>query len=58
MLEWLEDPHTTHESVESTFTEDQWLEIARLQERLEEVWRSPTWRYLGRVHKAVKKFRG
>ncbi len=58
LLEWLEDPHTTHESVESTFTEDQWLEIARLQERLEEVWRSPTWRYLGRVHKAVKKFRG
>ncbi len=57
LLDWLEDPQTTHGSVESSFTEDQWLEIARLQERLEEVWRSPTWRYLGRIHKVVDKIR-
>lgn len=58
LLAWLQEPRTTHGAFEADFAEDQWLEIARLQERLEEVWRSPTWRYLGRVHKAVKKFRG
>ncbi len=58
LLEWLREPRVTHGAFEADFAEDQWLEIARLQERLEEVWRSPTWRYLGRVHKAVKKLRG
>ncbi len=54
LLEWVQDPVSTHEDIEVDFIEDQWAEIARLQERLEEVWRSPTWRYLGRVHKMFK----
>ena len=54
LLKWVQDPVTTHEDLEVDFIEDQWAEIARLQERLEEVWRSPTWRYLGRVHKMFK----
>ena len=30
-------------------------ELARLQDRLEEVWQSPTWRYLGRVHRVMSR---
>ncbi len=57
LLRWLRAPEISHGTVETDVSEDQWLEIARLQERLEEVWRSPTWRYLGRVHKAFNKLR-
>ncbi len=58
LLDWVADPRSTHDDIEVDFIEDQWVEIARLQERLEEVWSSPTWRYLGRVHKFVKRRRG
>jgi len=55
LVDWVENPTATHEDIEVDFIEDQWAEIARLQERLEEVWSSPTWRYLGRVHKLLKR---
>jgi len=57
MLDWVENPQRSHQGVEVDFVEDQWSEISRLQERLEEVWTSPTWKYLGRVHKVFRQFK-
>ncbi len=54
LVDWVDDPVRCREDLQVDFIEDQWVEIARLQERLEEVWSSPTWRYLGRVHRLVK----
>ena len=48
LIEWLRDPQRSPGGVPIDFLEDYWQELARLQDRLEEVWKSPTWRYLGR----------
>jgi glycosyltransferase involved in cell wall biosynthesis len=58
LLEWLEAPERSPGGVAIDFLEDYWQELARLQDRLEEVWNSPTWRYLGRLHRLLSRLRG
>lgn len=58
LLEWLEAPRRSPGGVAIDFLEDYWQELARLQDRLEEVWNSPTWRYLGRVHGLLSRVLG
>ena len=55
LIEWLRDPQRSPGGVPIDFLEDYWQELARLQDRLEEVWKSPTWRYLGRVHRVFSR---
>jgi glycosyltransferase involved in cell wall biosynthesis len=55
LLEWLEAPQRSPGGVAIDFLEDYWQELARLQDRLEEVWNSPTWRYLGRAHRLISR---
>ena len=55
LLRWLENPTRSPGGVPIDFLEDYWQELARLQDRLEEVWNSPTWRYLGRVHRLLSR---
>ncbi|MEE2829397.1 MAG: glycosyltransferase [Myxococcota bacterium] len=55
LLTWLEAPGRSPGGVAIDFLEDYWQELARLQDRLEEVWNSPTWRYLGRLHKLFSR---
>jgi len=57
LLAWVEDPQRAPGGVPVDFLEDSWQELARLQDRLEEVWKSPTWRTLGRVHQLLKRLR-
>lgn len=57
LLAWLESPTRSPGGVPIDFLEDYWQELARLQDRLEEVWKSPTWRYLGRVHRLFSRLR-
>lgn len=57
LRQWVREPERAAAGVPVDFLEDQWAELARLQDRLEEVWKSPTWRYLGRLHAFVKKAR-
>jgi len=58
LLAWLEAPTRSPGGVPIDFLEDYWTELARLQDRLEEVWNSPTWRYLGRVNRMIAKLLG
>ncbi len=58
LLTWLRAPHRSPGGVPIDFLEDYWQELARLQDRLEEVWNSPTWRYLGRMHRLFSRLRG
>ena len=58
LLAWLREPMRSPGGVPIDFLEDYWQELARLQDRLEEVWDSPTWRYLGRAHRLLSRFRG
>jgi len=55
LVEWLRSPERSPGGVPIDFLEDYWQELARLQDRLEEVWQSPTWRYLGRVHRVMSR---
>jgi len=55
LIEWLAAPERSPGGVPIDFLEDYWQELARLQDRLEEVWQSPTWRYLGRIHKVFSR---
>ncbi|MCO4769206.1 MAG: hypothetical protein KDA24_04195 [Deltaproteobacteria bacterium] len=57
LLEWVASPRRAPGGVPVDFLEDSWQELARLQDRLEEVWKSPTWRTLGRVHQLLKRLR-
>lgn len=57
LLRWLESPARSPGGVPIDFLEDYWQELARLQDRLEEVWNSPTWKVLGRLHKALSRLR-
>lgn len=57
LLEWVAAPRRAPGGVPVDFLEDSWQELARLQDRLEEVWKSPTWRTLGRVHQLLKRLR-
>jgi len=57
LLEWVQSPQRAPGGVPVDFLEDSWQELARLQDRLEEVWKSPTWRTLGRVHQLLKRLR-
>ncbi len=57
LLRWVQNPERAPSGIPVDFLGDQWAELARLQDRLEEVWKSPTWRYLGRVHALVKRWR-
>ena len=57
LLDWVDDPRRAPGGVPVDFLEDSWQELARLQDRLEEVWNSPTWRTLGRVHQFLKRLR-
>lgn len=57
LLEWVDSPQRAPGGVPVDFLEDSWQELARLQDRLEEVWQSPTWRTLGRVHQLLKRLR-
>ena len=57
LLDWVRAPRRSAGGVPVDFLEDQWVELARLQDRLEEVWQSPTWRYLGRVHALIKRLK-
>ena len=58
LLDWIEAPQRSPGGVPVDFLEDYWQELARLQDRLEEVWKSPTWRYLGRLHRLLSRRRG
>jgi len=58
LLQWLESPTRSPGGVPIDFLEDYWQELARLQDRLEEVWNSPTWRYLGRVNRVISRLLG
>ncbi len=55
LMEWLQSPQRSPGGVPIDFLEDYWQELAQLQDRLEEVWQSPTWRYLGRMHKMLSR---
>ena len=57
LLRWVRDPVRAPGGVPVDFLEDSWQELARLQDRLEEVWKSPTWRYLGRLHQLLRRVR-
>ena len=57
LIQWLRAPKRSPGGVPIDFLEDYWQELARLQDRLEEVWKSPTWRYLGRIHRVMSKSR-
>ncbi len=57
LLDWVDAPQRAPGGVPVDFLEDSWQELARLQDRLEEVWNSPTWRTLGRVHQFLKRLR-
>jgi len=57
LLAWLKHPERAPGGAPVDFLEDYQAELATLQERLEEVWNSATWRYLGRVHKLLGRFR-
>jgi glycosyltransferase involved in cell wall biosynthesis len=56
LLAWVASPSRSPGGVAIDFLEDYWQELARLQDRLEEVWKSPTWRYLGRLHRILSRF--
>ena len=58
LLAWVSAPSRSPGGVAIDFLEDYWQELARLQERLEAVWNSPTWRYLGRVHRLFSRLSG
>jgi glycosyltransferase involved in cell wall biosynthesis len=58
LLAWVDSPSRSPGGVAIDFLEDYWQELARLQDRLEEVWKSPTWRYLGRMHRLFSKLSG
>jgi glycosyltransferase involved in cell wall biosynthesis len=58
LLEFLAEPSRSPGGVPVDFLEDYWQELARLQDRLEEVWKSPTWRYLGRIHRLIGRLFG
>jgi hypothetical protein len=58
LLAWLAAPTRSPGGVAVDFLEDYWTELARLQDRLEEVWNSPTWRYLGRINRMIAKLLG
>lgn len=58
LLAWLEAPTRSPGGVPIDFLEDYWTELARLQDRLEEVWNSPTWRYLGRANRLLARLLG
>jgi len=58
LLAWVREPVRAPGGVPVDFLEDTWQELARLQDRLEDVWKSPTWRYLGRLHQLLRKIRG
>jgi glycosyltransferase involved in cell wall biosynthesis len=53
LTRWLQDPRRAPGGVGVDFLEESWQEVGRLQDRLEEVWNSPTWRTLGRLHRAM-----
>jgi glycosyltransferase involved in cell wall biosynthesis len=57
LLRWIDSPSRSPGGVPIDFLEDYWQELARLQDRLEEVWNSPTWKVLGRLHKALSRLR-
>ncbi|MBN93542.1 MAG: hypothetical protein CL928_05630 [Deltaproteobacteria bacterium] len=57
LLTWVEEPERSPGGVAIDFLEDYWQELAQLQDRLEEVWNSPTWRYLGRGHRLFSRLR-
>ena len=57
LLQWVADPVRAPGGVPVDFLEDSWQELARLQDRLEDVWKSPTWRYLGRLHQLLGRLR-
>jgi glycosyltransferase involved in cell wall biosynthesis len=57
LLDWVDAPSRAEGGVPVDFLDDSWQELARLQDRLEEVWKSPTWRTLGRVHQLLKRLR-
>lgn len=58
LLDWVASPQRSPKGDAVDFLDDSWQELARLQDRLEEVWKSPTWRTLGRLHKALDRLRG
>ena len=58
LLQWVREPVRSPGGVPVDFLEDTWQELARLQDRLEDVWKSPTWRYLGRLHQLLRTLRG
>lgn len=58
LLAWIEAPSRSPGGVAIDFLEDYWQELAGLQDRLEEVWNSPTWRYLGRLHRLFSRLSG
>jgi len=58
LLAWVAAPSRSPGGVAIDFLEDYWQELARLQDRLEEVWNSPTWRYLGRLHRLFGRLTG
>lgn len=55
LLRWAAAPRRMSASVPVDFLEESWAELARLQDRLEAVWNSPTWRTLGRLHRALRR---
>ena len=57
LLRWIDAPTRSPGGVPIDFLEDYWQELARLQDRLEEVWNSPTWKVLGRLHRALSRLR-
>ena len=57
LLNWVESPTRSPGGVPIDFLEDYWQELARLQDRLEEVWKSPTWRVLGRGHRLFSQLK-
>ncbi len=54
LLAWLQAPRRAPGGVAVDFLEESWLEVARVQDRLEEIWNSRTWRTLGRLHRALR----
>jgi glycosyltransferase involved in cell wall biosynthesis len=51
LLDWAAEPRRAPQGAPVDFLDDAWQELARLQDRLESVWRSPTWRTLGPLHR-------
>lgn len=58
LLQWAAAPKRAAARAPVDFLEESWAELARLQDRLEHVWNSPTWRTLGRLHRALLRRRG